>query len=148
MSSQNAARNGFVCDAVGRHVLLGVLLPPAALLPPNSSQPFVEIATWLYATPSIVMLNGIVAVCTTSSPLNCCRPGMLPTLMSSGLNASTPWGDIATAFGWIDQPSFVSSLSSRIFPLQVSGYAFDEPPPAPWKPIVAAWPFAFDCLSR
>ncbi len=40
-----------------------------------------------------------------------------------------------------DQPSSGRSSSST-FPLQVSGRAVPEVPPAPWKPIVAVWPLA------
>src|SRR5206468_5669399 len=43
--------------------------------------------------------------------------------------------------GLTDQPAS-GRLSSRILPLNVSGYAFAEPPPAPWKPIVALCPLA------
>src|SRR5205823_4125042 len=43
--------------------------------------------------------------------------------------------------GLTDQPAF-GRLSSRIFPLNVSGYAVADAPPAPWKPMVALCPFA------
>src|SRR5206468_4881579 len=43
--------------------------------------------------------------------------------------------------GLTDQPAF-GRLSSRILPLNVSGYAVADAPPAPWKPIVALCPFA------
>src|SRR5437867_5928453 len=43
--------------------------------------------------------------------------------------------------GDTDQPAS-GRLSSRIMPLNVSGYAAAEAPPAPWKPMVALWPLA------
>lgn len=43
MSSQYAAISGLVCAFVGRQSFVGSLLPD--VLPPSSSQPFVEMAT-------------------------------------------------------------------------------------------------------
>ena len=42
-SFQYAARKGFVCFEVGRQAFVGSLVP--WVLPPNSSQPFVEMVT-------------------------------------------------------------------------------------------------------
>src|SRR5262245_10452120 len=83
-SSQNAARNGCVRFDVGSVASPGSLFavpqPETQVLPPNSSQPFVEIATVVYPAPSIVTVNGIVAVASASLPERLVKP-----LMSSGL---------------------------------------------------------------
>ena len=87
--------------------------------------------------PSIDTENGSVTPAMALSPLSVVKP-----LMSSGLcaveacNAIAPSGSACT-----DQPSS-GRLSSRILPLKVSGNAVAPAPPAPWKPMVAAWPFA------
>ena len=77
------------------------------------------------------------------SPVSVVKAGV-STPMSSGLHAisaaivATPRSDRPTS---IDHPSS-GRLSSRILPLKVSGNAVAPAPPAPWKPMVAACPFA------
>jgi len=81
----------------------------------------------------------MVSVAVLSSPLSVVKP-----VMSSGLCAMIACSDIAPdAFGCTDHDSS-DWLSSMTLPLQVIGYAAALEPPAPWKPIVAAWPFAFE----
>src|ERR1051325_2593361 len=130
-SSQYAATSGRVCFEVGSAALVeSALFGPhdVQLLPPNSSQPLVEIASVLYAVPSSVTVKGSVGVATLSRPLSDVNP-----LMSSGLlsiwaaRVTRPVRPTST-----DQPSS-DRLSSRIFPSQVRGRTGGaEAPPAPW----------------
>ena len=88
-----------------------------------------------------MIVNGSVTFCVALSPLSVCRPGMVVPSMSSGLNAVIACSEYAPfAFGWTEKPSRSGSLSSKILPLQVSGWLAADAPPAPWKPIVAVWP--------
>src|SRR5262249_45387596 len=73
--------------------LFAVPQPDKQVLPPNSSQPLVEIATVVYGLPSIVSVNGRVAVASASLPLSDVKP-----VRSSGLDSiHAPMDTVAPA---------------------------------------------------
>ena len=88
--------------------------------------------------PSTVTENGKVTPAIELSPLSVVNPEM-----SSGLNCISACTMVdLLGRGCTEKPSVSCRLSSRIFPLNTSGYAAALAPPAPWKPIVALWPLA------